>query len=212
MSAPRRTIAYSPAQRFVRKLQLSSRTEWRNWVRNNSAALRAARIPAQPDKRYKNSGWNGWATWLGAKHKPKAFVAFREWVALAQARDLTTKQRYQTWCAANPDERIRLKMPSSPAYTYREFGGWRDAFAKPAMTFGRVRSSFAPFKEVRQQVRRLKLEKVFGWRDFAKNNPGWLAEHRCPAAPDLVADYANEWRGWGDFLGTVKTAARTYRQ
>src|SRR5207247_8413315 len=107
-------------------------------------------------------------------------------------------------------------IPSSPRYVYADFHSWRQVLNKSADSFGRLPIQYAPFTEVRRWVQSLARKenwsKVEYWRNFAKTNPAQLKAHRCPAAPDQVAEYQHTWRGWKDFLGTDKRAVKNYKQ
>ena len=72
-------------------------------------------------------------------------------------------------------------------------------------TLGEVRSKFfgftqrninyLSFKEAKDYVKTLKIKGFNHWREYVKNKP-----IEIPASPQVV--YENEWKGWGDFLGT----------
>jgi len=61
---------FRQARRFARSLQLSGSTEWKKHCANQlpGKPRRPHDIPSNPNKTYKDSGWAGYADWLGTKN------------------------------------------------------------------------------------------------------------------------------------------------
>lgn len=55
--------SFSKARTYVRKLGLQTLANWQVY----SKTKRQSFIPSHPDQTYKNSGWKGWADFLGKK-------------------------------------------------------------------------------------------------------------------------------------------------
>ena len=57
---------FTKARRFVRRLNLTSRTEYSKWANGGIGGLpkKPAEIPVVPFKKYVNN-WKGWVDWLG---------------------------------------------------------------------------------------------------------------------------------------------------
>jgi hypothetical protein len=139
-------------------------------------------------------------------------MPFEQWRSWLNQTDIRSKADFERWCKEHTTERERLRIPASPAYSYAQFPGWRFVFGKHPDTSGRGVTKYRPFKEVRAWVRSLKLSKVSAWQTFAQTERDQLHARGCPATPDRVADYRNDWRGWRDFLGTDIRAATNYKQ
>ena len=58
---------------MVNALGLKSEDDWKRWSRTE----RPPEIPSNPSVTYKDSGWNGFADWLG-KNKWPAFLPYEE--------------------------------------------------------------------------------------------------------------------------------------
>ena len=55
-------VSYDEARNFVMTLNISSAKRYLNWAKTDQ---RPSKIPASPDKVYKNKGWIDWYDWLG---------------------------------------------------------------------------------------------------------------------------------------------------
>ena len=64
MKTNRQFLPYEEAKKVVNALGLKSKDDWRRWSRTE----RPPDIPSAPWVTYKDSGWNGFASWL---EKPK---------------------------------------------------------------------------------------------------------------------------------------------
>ena len=57
------------AKNFVKKLKLSSKTNWAKYIKYNKLPID---IPRDPYKRYYSKGWKGWPDFLGTSTKPRS--------------------------------------------------------------------------------------------------------------------------------------------
>ena len=55
-------LPFDEALAVARSLKLANRFEWDAWCK---AGLRPPGVPANPDRTYKDGGWQGWGHWLG---------------------------------------------------------------------------------------------------------------------------------------------------
>ena len=55
---------FSKAKSVIKKYNINTSTEWRNFLKSGN---RPSRIPAAPDRVYKNIGWKSWNDFLGKK-------------------------------------------------------------------------------------------------------------------------------------------------
>ena len=69
-----------------------------------------------------------------------------------------------------------------------------------------MKKQFRDFEEAREFIRSLGLKSNAEWRMYWKSHskPDYI-----PAAPERT--YKNEWKGWGDFLGTHNTYEKKWR-
>jgi hypothetical protein len=64
-----------------------------------------------------------------------------------------------------------------------------------------ARGQWRDFEEAREYVRGLGLQSETEWRKYLKSGD---KPRDIPASPDTV--YADDWLGWGDWLGTGRLA------
>ena len=55
-------LTFDKALLYARSLKLKSAKAWRDWCKNGA---RPANVPTNPDKTYKNHGWQSFGHWLG---------------------------------------------------------------------------------------------------------------------------------------------------
>jgi hypothetical protein len=58
----RKYRSFTRARTFVRRLDLKSSAEWREWYKSSD---RPADIPTNPNRKYADAGWRSWGDWLG---------------------------------------------------------------------------------------------------------------------------------------------------
>eukprot|EP00947_MAST-08B_sp_MAST-8B-sp1_P000857 g857.t1 len=58
-------LPFHSARDVVRKLQLTSKTEWEEWRKSGQ---RPSNVPSSPDQVYKGKGWVSWPDWMGYKY------------------------------------------------------------------------------------------------------------------------------------------------
>jgi hypothetical protein len=195
---------FEQARAFVHELRLQNETAWRVWSRS---ADRPADIPMTPGRVYADK-WKGLGDWLGTRrvaNQDKQFRLFDDARAFVRRLGLKSSKEWRAWVktAARPAD-----VPTSPDRVYAELGwvGWGDWLGTDAVaTFNRT---FLPFAEARLHVHRLKLTGKKQWTKWTKT------DHRpnnIPTSPERA--YKDEWKGWGDWLGTgtVATFKREYR-
>ena len=65
--APKGYLPFVEAREFAVSLKLSTRKEWRSYVKAEISHLppKPTNVPSHPDGIYKVKGWQGWKYWLG---------------------------------------------------------------------------------------------------------------------------------------------------
>ena len=135
-------LPFGPALDVARSHGLAGRTEWRVWCKEG---LRPADVPANPNKIYKNGGWEGWGHWLGTgntKGGKKEFLPFDEALAVARSFQLTTTFEWEAWCrnGMRPPN-----VPAKPDHTYQDIGweGWGHWLGTGKIAVGRAHRGVA---------------------------------------------------------------------
>ena len=77
----------------ARSLNLANRFEWNEWGKEG---MRPPKVPAHPERTYKDGGWQGWVHWLGSGNIKKAgkFAPFGQGTRPPQ-RALRTRRQIQ---------------------------------------------------------------------------------------------------------------------
>ena len=60
-------LPFEDAKKIVLELKLKSNSEWRIFCKNGQ---KPQNIPVNPDRTYKEKGWQNWTDWLGSNTKP----------------------------------------------------------------------------------------------------------------------------------------------
>jgi len=97
-------------------------------------------------------------------------------------------------------------IPGNPGRTYKEeWNGWGDWLGTGNVARGKM--EFCSFNEARKYARKLGLKKRDDWN---AHNLLRFKRHNRKTRMDVPRDprdvYKNEWKGWGDFLGTGNIA------
>ena len=191
---------FESAREFVRKLNLKTDREWRQYCKSGE---KPNDIPYSPHTTYKNKGYVNQGDWLGTG-KSKNFRPFKEAREFAISLNLKSQKEWQEYCKSGekPND-----IPFTPKGTYKKdwkgMGDW--------LGTGNVHGRdmvFRPFKEAREFAISLNLEGRTEWRQYCKSGE---KPNDIPANPDNT--YKIDFTGWGDWLGTGKIAPkdRVYR-
>jgi hypothetical protein len=199
----RRYMAFPKARAFARSLHLRSGDAWKSYK-----AL-PPDVPRYPRKVYRDDGWEGMGDWLGTDNVGpgrRQWRPFRE--ARAFVRGLGLKGQ-QEWLRLVSSGRLPDDIPTNPNATYggrgwEDFGHW--------LGTGRVatrKREFRTFRRARQYAQSLGFTSTEQW--WAASRNGTLPAD-IPSNPQRTYA-ADGWMGYGDFLGTGRTAThlRQYR-
>ena len=122
---------FEEARAFVRKLELKSSSEWKDFVQGRIPRLGQfpADIPSNPNDVYADKGWMSYGDWLGTGRIADQFKAFRPFPeARAFARRLKLKNVAE-WYAFTKGRMLPLgnlpeDIPALPNRTYAD-KGWK---------------------------------------------------------------------------------------
>lgn len=121
LGLPERFISFKEARAFARSLGLKGSYEWLN---SKPHLHRGLRIPYEPQKTYKDKGWDGWEDFLGLPEKAP-FMPFEK--ARAVARTLNIESSYE-WMKEKAHFRKIPGIPTTPHIAYKNKGwiSWED--------------------------------------------------------------------------------------
>ena len=191
-------LPFAEALVVARSLGLHSSAEWRVW---SKVGARPANVPSNPNKIYKDHGWQGWGHWLGSSNlADKLFLPFKEALLVAQSHGLTN---HKEWCAWSKEGLRPANVPSNPNKIYKDHGwqGWGHWLGSRNQST----KLFLSFKEALVVARSLRLSGKMEWRAWSKEG---TRPPDVPSNPDKVYK-DHRWQGWGHWLGTGNTQPGT---
>lgn len=221
-SSRKKFRTHEQARAWVRTLKLRSSMHWYRF-RNGDMPEHGnlpPDIPYCPDRSYLGKGWVSWDDFLGVRWMP-----FTEARIFARSLKLTGQRAWKQYCKK---ERPELPpkpedIPAAPwkAYENQGWNGWRDWLGteKPVRESGVPKPTTKPraprksrpsrmrdFEAAREFARALRLESSTQWYAYLNK--------QLPDKPALPSDvprsptnvYADQWLGWGDWLGTDNIA------
>ncbi len=212
--------SYGEAREFARSLRLNSQSEWYSYCRGaipEKGSL-PADIPANPDRTYKNDGWQSMGDWLGTNSIAtfrREYRHFEEAREFARSLGLKNGKEWLAFCNGKLPDKGKLPedIPASPENTYRESGWQSMGHWLGTGIIAPYLKIFRPFEDARDFVRSLSLNNQKEWQLFCC---GELPEkgnrpEDIPVAPDRT--YKSNWINWSDWLGTgtIANSQRIYR-
>jgi len=120
----RKYLGFDEARTFARGLGLSGKTAWEKW---SAEGRRPNNIPGNPRKVYKETGWNGWADWLGTGNlhpaqKKALYCDFEEARKFVRGKNFVSSTQYEEFCRS---EKKPVFLAPWPAQTYKDkWQGW----------------------------------------------------------------------------------------
>jgi hypothetical protein len=194
-SKKRQWRSFAEAKDYVRALGLRNHAQWHDLCKSGKLPID---IPTQPDRYYRDLGWQSWGDWLGSGERQSKK---RQWRSFAEARDYVRAlglRNHAQWHDLCKSGKLPIDIPTQPARYYRDLGwqSWGDWFAK---------RQFRNFLNAREFVRarcfQTKMEYV-AWARSSERPPD------IPATPSHT--YAKTgWQGWGDWLGVHNLWSKT---
>ena len=176
------------------QLKITSSIEFNQWSKSR---LRPHNFPANPNKIYKEE-WKGWGDFLGTgniKNAKKEWMPFLEAKAFIQSIEITSSTEFNQWRKSGLRPH---NFPSNPERVYKkEWISWKDFLG----------INWMPFVEAKAFIQSIEITSSIEFNQWSKSR---LRPHNFPANPNKI--YKEEWKGWGDFLGTgnIKNAKKEW--
>jgi superfamily II DNA or RNA helicase len=187
---------FEEARKFARSLKLQGQREWFEWAKS---VERPHDIPANPERTYKDKGWESMGDFLGTgtiASSKRVFRSFEEARKFARSLKLKEGKEWFEWAKSGekPDD-----IPAYPAKAYEDKGWQSMGDWLGSRNIHSSKRVFRSFEEARKFARSLKLKKEREWREWAKSGE---KPDDIPSTPDKV--YKNKgWINWFDYLGNI---------
>ncbi len=191
-------MSFSKARAFVRKLQLKSVADWREYRITNLPSD----IPANPERTYANKGWKGYADFLGTGNKSGQQLS-EQFYSYEKAREYIIKLNLSSETEWRPYSKSKKRpnfIPASPGNVYKNIGwqGWGHFLGTNRVSNQDLAKQQLDFFTSRLIVRKLKLASNVEWRKYTKSKNFDERLSKDPAGKFK----GNGWTNWADFLGT----------
>jgi len=116
----RKYKTFNDARAFIRKLNLSSQTDWSKYCKSGK---KPNDIPSTPSGVYKNAGWISWGDWFGTEYVASQHRSYRKFKsARSFVRKLKLSNRIE-WREYSKSGMRPNDIPSAPWSTYKD-SGW----------------------------------------------------------------------------------------
>lgn len=154
---------FKEARRYVRRLNLKSEHELREYYKVNT---RPKDIPSNPGKTYKDNGWISMGDWLGTGRIATQKI---EYLSYKQVKKYVIEKKITTQKQWNKNKlNLPKNIPSNPNQTYANEGwvSWGDFLATGFVSFNLRK--YLPFKDARLYARSLGFSSVKEWKKHVK--------------------------------------------
>jgi hypothetical protein len=191
--------SFEKAREFAQNLKLKNQREWHlYWKENGKNNV----IPTNPSITFKKH-WNGWGDFLGTgieSMRLKKFRNFNEAKKFIQTQNIKSTNEWKQFVKQN---KLPTDIPRLPDLVYKQNGwiSWGDFLGTNTIAPHQI--VYRNFDDAKKFVQNLKLKSSFEWNKYAKSSQKPID---LPNAPHLSKQYKNEWKNWGDWLGTNKIA------
>ena len=176
--------SYKEAQRIAQQARITTAEEYHKRYKELG-------LPSNPNRNYKDQ-WQSWGVFLGTGRTRRTdFPSYEEAQRIAQQAGITTEQEHR--------KRYKeLGLPSSPDGFYKE--QWQDW--GEFLGTGRTRGTDFPSYEEAQRI--AQQAGITTGQEHRKR----YKELGLPSHPDGF--YKEQWQSWGVFLGTERTATKSF--
>jgi len=182
--------SFIQAREYVRGLKIENQKAWLNFVKTKEKPLD---IPSTPEKAYKTKGWIDLGDWLGTgtKHK-KEFYPFNKARNVVRAINLKGQKEWRDY---RKSKLLDEMIPSRPEYQYQNEGwiSFEDFIGSAPGWDGK----YVSYNAAKKIIKKYEISSRSQWITFTKGNQ---KPYQIPSSPRGF--YKNEWKGWGDFLGS----------
>ena len=194
--AKKNFVTYKESQIFAVENNIQSSSEWRKFRKSEM-------YPQYPENAYKDE-WTTWGDFLcngRIADNLKVYLSYEDAKLFLSTLNLTSSSEYKEWWRkVKPNS-----LPSNAENTYKKqnvWVSWEDflSFDRKSVIFKQCSEKWMPFEELKELVR---LSQLTNRMEFKKWQIGCGLEN-IPSCPEIVYKNLGLWKGWNDFLGTVK--------
>ncbi len=188
--------SFNEAKVFAQSLGFNTKQKWLDW---SKSVARPKDIPIHAHEVYAKQ-WKGWGDFLGAEiiaNRQRVFLSFEEAKKYVRSLGLKSETEWRAWAKSD----LRPKnIPAGPSHKYsQEWQGWSDFLGTGNIANQNRR--YRSFEQAKRFVQSLGFKSKSDWYAWSKTS---ARPKDIPGIPSRK--YLEEWKGWGDFLGTGTVA------
>ena len=195
--------SFESTRQFAQSLNLKGMRDWNEFCKSGK---KPNWIPKTPQGVYVKQ-WLGWGNFLGTRNvssQNKQFRSFEEAREFIHSLNLKSFNEWRGFCRSGNKP---YDIPYTPSISYKNKGWttWGDFLG--TRTIASYNKIFRTFDDARKFVHLLGLKNHTEWEEYSKssNKPDDI-----PAIPQV--HYKNKgWTTWGDFLGTITSRNKQFR-
>ena len=188
---------FTEARSYVRELGLNGQSEWAEWAKSDQ---RPPDIPTNPQRTYKDKGWNKFGDWLGTgilATKDRKYRPFKEAREFVRGLGLKNTDEWNKWVRSSE---CPSDIPITARHVYANTG-WRGMGDWLGTGYVATQERFyRPFDEARAFAHSLELRSFDEWREWSKSNK---RPNDIPGDPYKIYK-GKGWISWPNWLGTDK--------
>jgi superfamily II DNA or RNA helicase len=180
----REFLTFDEAKKIVRDFNIKNQRELKEFIKSINCP---AGFPSNPNSTYKKQ-WKGLGDFLGTNTispQDMVFYSYEEAKRYVIKNKIRNKEEYYELKRKNP------LLPANPRLKFKEFKNWFDFLGKPE-------KEFYGFEELKLILKDKGIKTQSDYKAFQR------LDSKAPSQPERV--YKNEWKNYGDFLGTNSVA------
>jgi superfamily II DNA or RNA helicase len=202
MSSKIEYYTYEEAKAVVHPMGLESRSHWYQYIKSSDFNLK---LPKAPQHKYKNNNFS-WGDFLGTGNvapQNMEFLSYEEAKKIVHPLSIKTQK---DWFIYAKSYSFNKKLPSDPNGYYRRLGNWISwGDFLGTGTIASQNMEFLSYEEAKKIVHLLNFKSQRDWFEYIKSSN---FDNRLPKSPYNSYSRTNEWKDWGDFLGTGNVAPK----
>ena len=187
------------ARTFVRTLNLKTWAEWQRFTKQDNFPKD---FPTAPHKTpFYKENWISKENWLGVKLEKRGinYRSFEDARTFARKLKLKSRTEWVQFCNSGkkPDD-----IPTGVRVIYKNKGfvSMGDFLGSGIISAqNKSKSFFLEYDEAKNYVHKLKIKNLREWQEYAKSDK---KPKKIPSNPQQSLQYKNQWKNWGDWLGT----------
>lgn len=191
-------LSFEEAAKYLKHLNLSSRTEWLGYCKENG---KPEFLPIDLHKIYSSHpDWKGIGDFLGnglISTQNRIYLGYDEALKIVRELKLKNQKEWRKYWATNKP----INIPSNPHHCYKNTGWQNWGHFLGTFRVSNKEKDFLSYSDAKSYIQNQKLKNYAEWIIFRKKSK----PDNIPGNPNIT--YKNKgWVGWQEFLGTKNKA------